>query len=136
MPLGGIPFAAPKPDAGLDSLENVGRRSAARLRLSIPARLVTVCETRRCVLLNVSRTGAQIGLAKPLAVGDAGFLRFAGLEVFGSVIRAGKGLNGLEFDQEMTDEDVLATREYAERYEADERRALMEEARAWVTGSA
>ena len=134
MPLGGVPFAAPTTDSDLSSLKNVGRRSAPRLRLSIPARLVSLSETRRFVLLDVSRTGAQISLPKPLAVGEAAFLSFAGFEVFVSVMRAGNGHNGLEFDIEMSDADILATRQYAESYEADERRALMEEVRAWVTG--
>lgn len=134
--MGGVPFNAPAPDADLDPLENVGRRSAPRLRLSIPARLVTVSETRRCVLLDVSRTGAQIGLAKPLDVGDAGFLRFADLEVFGAVIRSSTGSNGLEFDVEMADDEVLAIRRFAESYQYDERQALMDEARAWVMGAA
>lgn len=134
LPLGGVPFVTPSSDADLASLDNVGRRGALRLRLAIPARLVTLTETRRAVLLDVSRSGAQINLAKPLEEGEAGFLHFAGLEVFASVVRRGDGFNGLEFDIEMSDEDVLATRHYAERYEADERRALMEEARVWVMG--
>lgn len=135
LPIGGIPFVAPEVDDDEEPLENVGRRSAPRLRLTIPAQLVTVSGTRRCVLLDVSRTGAQIGLANPMAVGDAGFLRFAELEVFGCVIRDGRGLNGLEFDVPLTDAEVLATRVYAENYEMDERRALLAEARAWVTGA-
>lgn len=134
LPLGGVPFAAPAADADEEPLENIGRRAAPRLRLSIPARLVTVSETRRCVLLDVSRSGAQISLAKPLAEGEAGFLRFANTEVFASVIRVSTGLNGVEFDVPMTDEDVLAIRRFAEDYEADERSALRNEARAWVMG--
>lgn len=136
LPIGGIPFVAPAHDADEEPLENVGRRSAPRLRLSIPVRLVTISETRRCVLLDVSRSGAQISLPKPLAEGEAGFLHFAGYEVFGCVVRKGTGLNGLEFDLELGNADVLAIRHYAENYQTDERRALMEEARAWVMGSA
>ncbi|MEO0590225.1 MAG: PilZ domain-containing protein [Pseudomonadota bacterium] len=134
LPLGGVPFAAPAVDADEEPLENVGRRAAPRLRLSIPARLVTISETRRCVLLDVSRNGAQISLPKPLGVGEAGFLRFANTEVFVSVIRDGTGLNGVEFDVPLTDKDVLAIRHYAEVYQSDERNALREEARAWVMG--
>ncbi|MEO0871401.1 MAG: PilZ domain-containing protein [Pseudomonadota bacterium] len=135
LPLGGVPFAAPSADADEEPLANVGRRAAPRLRLSIPARLVTVSETRRCVLLDVSRCGAQISLAKPLSEGEAGFLHFANTEVFVSVIRKATGLNGVEFDVPLSDEDVLAIRRYAEDYEADERRALRSEARAWVAGT-
>ena len=134
VPLGGIPFATPAIDDDDEPLENVGRRRAPRLRLSIPARLVTTAETKRCVLLDVSRLGAQIGLAQPMAEGEAGFLRFADFEVFACVIRAGTGFNGVEFDCELTNADVLATRHFAECYEAGERAELMAEARAWVTG--
>ncbi|MEM7703864.1 MAG: PilZ domain-containing protein [Pseudomonadota bacterium] len=136
LPLGGVPFAAPALDSDLEPIENVGRRGAPRLRLSIPGRLITVSQTQRCVLLDLSRTGAQIGLAKPLTVGEAGFVRFAEFEVFGTVIRSAQGSNGIEFDVEMPDGDILATRRFAEEYELDERKALMEEARAWVMGTA
>jgi hypothetical protein len=134
------PFGGKRPgSSGLRSrdipLENVGRRAAARLRLSIPATLVTLADTRRCILIDVSRTGAQVSLPEPLAVGEAGFLRFAGIEVFGVAIRAATGCNGLEFDVELGDDDVLAVRHHAESYEADARRALREEVRAWVTGT-
>ena len=134
LPFGSAPFATPSPDTDVASLENVGRRGAPRLRLAIPARLVTLTETRRAVLLDVSRSGAQINLAKPLEEGEVGFLHFAGLEAFAGAVRRGEGFNGLEFDIELSAADVLATRHYAERYEADERRALLEEARVWVTG--
>lgn len=135
LPLGGVPFAQPAANADEEPLKNVGRRGAPRLRLSIPARLVTVTEMRRCVVLDISRSGAQVSLAKPLAVGEGGFLHFAGSEVFVSVIREGKGLIGVEFDVLLTDEDVLAIRRYAEDYETDERKALLNEARAWVMGA-
>jgi len=133
LPLGGIPFTTARVDDD-EPLANVGRRGAPRLRLSIPARLVTVSGTRRCVLLDVSRKGAQISLRQTLAEGEGGFLRFASYEVFASVIREATGLNGVEFDEEISDEDVLAIRRFAEAYEVDKRAALKAEARAWVTG--
>ena len=133
-PLGGIPFAVRKPSLADEPLENVGRRAAPRLRLSIPARLITVAETRRCILLDLSRSGAQIGLELPLQIGDVGFLQFAEMEVFAAVIRTGPGLNGVEFDIPLEDSEVLAVRHFAEAFEADERRALRSEARNWVLG--
>ena len=61
-------------------------------------------------------------------------MQIGGLEVFGSAIRKGAGVNGLDFDVEMSKEDVLVIRRYAETYQMDERKALMDEARDWVTG--
>ncbi|MEM9501014.1 MAG: PilZ domain-containing protein [Pseudomonadota bacterium] len=115
-------------------IANVGRRAAARLRLSIPARLLTVCETQRCVLLDLSRNGARVGLRRPLEVGDAGFLLFADFELFGGVVRSAKGINGLEFDVRLSDDDVLKVRRLADGYAFDERRALRAEVREWVEG--
>lgn len=136
LPLSVSPFAGPSPEAQLEPpLRNVGRRGAARLRLSIPARLITVSETRRCVLLDVSRTGAQIGLRKPLEEGEAGLLQFSRFEAFGCVVHMDQGLNGLEFDVGLTQADVLEIRRDAENYAADERASLLNEARAWVMGS-
>lgn len=129
--MGGFPFAAPTEK---DPLSNVGRRAAARLRLSIPAKLVTVVSTRRCVLIDLSRCGAQLALEHPLETGDAGILHFAGIEVFGCVIRQAEGVNGLEFDPNLTDEDVLCVRRFAEEFDRDERSALLDTARAWVAG--
>ncbi|MDJ0978644.1 MAG: PilZ domain-containing protein [Erythrobacter sp.] len=136
LPLGGIPFVAPRPDADEEPLANVGRRRAARLRLSIPAKLVTLSETRRCVLLDISRTGAQINLSRPLGVGEAGLLQFADYELFVSAIRAATGRNGLEFDAQIADEDVLEIRRFADTFELDQRRALLREAQQWATGRA
>lgn len=112
-----------------------GRRSAPRLRLSIPARLVTLYETRRCVLLNLSQTGAQIGLEDPLSEGDGAFLKVAGLDHFGGVVRKGPGTNALEFDVSLSENEVLSVRRYSECFEEDERRRLRREVRAWVHGS-
>lgn len=139
------PLADPIPDPladpgdaapGDDPIENVGRRAAPRLRLSIPARFQTVSAVRRCVLLDVSRSGAQIGLARPLPAGAAGFLTFADFEVFGDVIRTAPGSNGIAFDLELGDADILKVRRFAESFQIEERRALMDDVRAWVTGAA
>lgn len=128
------PFAAPGALAHEAPLENVGRRSAPRLRLSIPAKLVTITQTLPCVLLDVSRTGAQVSLPEPLPLDAACFVRFADYEVFATVVRCVTGLNGVQFDDALGDGDVLAVRSFAESYEAAERAALKANARAWVTG--
>lgn len=113
----------------------VGRRGAARLRLAVPAKIVTVCETRPCVLLDLSRTGARISLPQSLPEGEGGFLRIAEIEVFACVVRSHEGINGLEFDRPLTDAQVISVRHYAECFEANKRRELLREVRDWVRGS-
>lgn len=142
LPLGATPAAASRsaasqaPTKALPQppLDKVGRRSAPRLRLSIPAKLVTVTRTLPCVLLDVSRSGAQVSLPDPLPPEASCILQFATCEVFACVSRRGTGLNGLCFEDPLDDEEVLATRRFAESYQADERAALLASARAWVTG--
>ena len=116
-----------------------GRRNVSRLRMSIPAKLVSIYDTRRCILIDVSCGGAQIGLAEPLPVGDGVCLQIAGMEPFGVVLRrqvgSHGGTNGIAFEPALTDADVLALRAYSETFKDTERRALMAEARAWVTGA-
>jgi hypothetical protein len=111
-----------------------GRRGAPRLRLSIPARLTTVFEARACVLIDLSRTGAQVALMDPLPEGEGGMLRVAGLDVFGEAVRRSPGVNGLAFEQELSHDAVLAVRRFAERLAIDELHASRERARTWIEG--
>lgn len=116
-----------------------GRRAAPRLRLSLPARLQTMYDTRRCILLDLSKTGAQIGLEEPLKEGASAILELHGIDQFGTVVRLGQGtnggVNGLRFDHPLTEGDVLAIRRYSDNYEEAEMRALRNEVRAWVAGA-
>ena len=116
----------------------VGRRNAARLRLSVPAQLVSRYDTRRCILLDLSRTGAQVWIDEPLSAGEALFLKIAGIEAFGTVTRRiarERGAShGIVFDDPISDDEVLKVRAHAEVVEIEERRALRKEARTWVRG--
>jgi hypothetical protein len=116
----------------------IGRRGAPRLRLGIPARLVSTRTTKPCILLDLSRTGARIGLERPLAAGELVYLRVAGLEMFAEVIRSTRGdsggINGLGFDEPLSDAAVLAVRRHAETFEQRERAALRDQVRRWVSG--
>lgn len=117
----------------------VGRRGAPRLRLSIPASLISLYDRRRCILIDLSCTGAQIGLGQPMREGESVVLQVAGIEPFADVVREAKGpnggVNGLLFDPPISERDVLGVRTYSERYEKDELRALRGEVRKWVTGA-
>lgn len=116
----------------------VGRRSAPRLRLAIPARLVLIHATKNCVLLDLSRSGARIGLEEPLIPGARLFLQIAGFDLFAEVVRRdlgeGGGINGLAFDEPISDAAVLMVRHFAESFEQHERNALRDQVRRWVSG--
>jgi hypothetical protein len=120
---------APKPD-----LAKVGRRSAPRLRLSLPGQLVAIERVHRCILLNLSRTGAQVAILDALRMGEGAILRCGVIDQFAVVTRSEFGLNALQFDEPLSDAQVIEIRHYHENFEERERRALMETARKWVNG--
>jgi len=111
-----------------------GRRSAPRLRLSLPAKLIAVERAHTCILLNLSRTGAQVAILDALREGEGAMLRCGRINHFVIVTRSEFGINGLQFDEEIPDELVLDIRRYHENFEDRERRALVETARKWVNG--
>lgn len=132
----------PVPASSLPTFADMlGRRGAARLRLVVPAKLISVYETQNCMLLDISQTGARLALERPLGVNASGYLRVGPIEVFATAVRLRMGeetggVNGLEFDIKLTKPQVLAVRAYAENYEMAERRAFLMHARDWVMGGA
>jgi hypothetical protein len=117
-----------------------GRRAAPRLRLAIPARFVSIYATQRCVLIDLSRTGARMALATLVAPGQAGYLEIDRMEIFGTVVRAQRSgemaVNALAFDDPIPQAAVLRIRAYAEGLEARMQMALRDQVRRWVTGEA
>jgi hypothetical protein len=124
----------PEPEKVAMSAVPVGRRSAPRLRLSLPGQLVAVEKVHTCILLNLSRTGAQVAILDAMRVGEGAILRCDVINHFAIVTRSEFGLNALEFDEPLTDDIVLEIRRYHETFEEREKRALIETARKWVTG--
>ena len=124
----------PKPLVNDPSAVPIGRRAAPRLRLSLPAQLIAIEKAHTCILLNLSRTGAQVAILDAMRKGEGAILRCGIINHFAIVTRAEFGLNALEFDEPLTDAIVLETRRYHENFEEREKRALIETARKWVTG--
>lgn len=113
---------------------SIGRRAAPRLRLSLPAQLIAVEKAHTCILLNLSRTGAQVAILDAMREGEGAILRCGVINHFAIVTRNEFGLNALSFEEKLTDAIVLETRRYHENFEERERRALIETARKWATG--
>jgi len=126
--------AAQRTDAPASPPIRVGRRAAPRLRLSLPAQLIAANRVQACILLNLSRTGAQVALLEPLRQGAGAILRCGVINHFAIVTWSDPGRNGLVFDNPLGDAVVLETRRYHETFAERERRALMEAARRWATG--
>lgn len=87
-----------------------------------------------CILLNLSRTGAQVAILNALRVGEGAILRCGVINQFAIVSRSEFGLNALEFDEPLTDAAVLDIRRFYENFEEREKRTLIDIARKWVTG--
>lgn len=116
----------------------IGRRASARLRVAIPARLVSIYSTQNCILLDISRNGARLALANPVAEHQSGVVEVARLELFGAIVRAERGAEGganaMAFEDPITEAEVLAVRRFAEGFEMRERLALRDLVRRWVAG--
>jgi hypothetical protein len=119
----------------------IGRRAAPRLRLALPARVTSITATQNCILLDISRGGARIALASPVPCWQSSYIAFGRFELFGMVVRSessaeagGGGVNGVAFDEPISQAEVLEIRRFAEVFEQCERQALHDQVRRWVTG--
>lgn len=110
-----------------------GRRDTPRLKLQIPAEVVTMSGPEPVLLLDLSQTGARIACrAKPAF--KRGILHWMEFEFYGEVVWADKQLCALRFDPELELDVVLTTRAQAP---AEWRRLtenVVEAARYWAAG--
>lgn len=113
-----------------------GRRGRSRLRVRLPAKLQTRTETSRVILIDLSTTGARIASNSLPKVGTEAMLHWDRYEAFGEVVWAEGVQFGLSFDDPISEEDVLATRELDDvaRLPQDEE-LLRRAAREWVEGT-
>lgn len=111
-----------------------GRRTAPRLRLSLPGTIMSTKGNHPCVVTNLSRHGVQIAIRDALDVGKDGFLRCGPIDHFATVIRKDRGLNALQFENPLSESFVLQMRKFQESFADLERMELLETARSWSTG--
>lgn len=112
----------------------VGRRAAARLRLHVPAELVLTDGRERCLLDDISTTGARLTIARELVPASWAVLQCGGVEAFGEVMWSRRGHCGLRFESPLDRRIVLAMRGIRDRLaeaEIEERRRI---AREWIMG--
>ena len=112
------------------------RRTNARARLEIPARLILLDGQCRCTVDNLSREGARISCDQELEIGSHGILQRDGLEGFFTVQWAKEGHYGLNFDDPIQKPVILALRQIADDYDGHREESLREFGREWVAGTA
>lgn len=83
-----------------------GNRFANRLRLGVPAGLVLTHRSHRCLIDDISSTGARIRVEDAIESGRTAMLQFHQLRVYGTVMRWRDGECGLRFDRKLPQEDM------------------------------
>ena len=110
-----------------------GRRRHSRLRVHLPAKLITLDGTVSATLLNLSYSGAKLLLgAKAMRRGSSAVLNWGTFEAFCTVAWVAGGHCGLDFDEALGSQVLIATRDLADiTPRVDANRAAAQE---WAAG--
>ncbi len=117
-----------------DYANHVGRRSAARLRLHLPGRLALIGRNSDCLIENISVSGAQLMAEHPPMIGAMGQLYCEMIQSYFEVIWRAGSLVGVEFDEALQEQDILALRRINDSYSELQRMEIRRIARRWVNG--
>jgi hypothetical protein len=112
-----------------------GRRSHSRLRVRLPARLMTVMKGCDVFLFDLGQFGAKLRISEPIAAGTQVMLFWGGHEAFGAVAWVRGEFCGIAFDEAVPASILIATRDlddvaHMNRADDMDRRA----ARLWTEG--
>jgi hypothetical protein len=112
---------------------SAGRRRHSRLRVHLPARLITLEGTLHATLLDLSFRGGKVVLATDiLRRGASAVLSWGSFEAFCTVAWTRGQSCGLDFETPLKPQVLIATRELADATpRVDSNRVA---ARSWVTG--
>ena len=109
------------------------RREFSRLRLGIPARLLSLDGQQWVTLVDLSQSGARVALEASRKIGGGGLLRWLGYEAFGDPAwQCGEEL-ALHFDEPIQPAWLIETRHRAPA-ELDEKGDTRRAAREFVSG--
>jgi hypothetical protein len=96
---------------GIQLIAGTGKRVHARLRVRLPAKLITLDGEFRVVLCDLSTGGARVGKPGLTLAGGQAILQWDRFEAFCSVAWSRSGLVGVRFEDPITKDWVIATRE-------------------------
>lgn len=116
-------------------LANCGRRASSRLRVRLPATLITLDGQGPAVLENISATGARVSSQFMLWQGASCILRLPGLELFADIAWCAHGRLGLIFEHPLSQGQLLTLRNLDPANLVNERAASQDWARGFVNGT-
>jgi len=113
----------------------IGRRRDSRLRVGVPAQIITLHGQFTASLADLSQSGAHIRTRGELVRGEELVVTWLGFEAFGTVVWAAPGEVGLEFDEPLPVPILLQTRQQVDLGLAPSaEQAAYEGARSWYMG--
>ena len=122
----------PQPEPVVPS---VGRRESRRVRVYLPASIQTLQGTQAAELTSLSCTGAAISLQNVPKLSADLVLKCGSLEAFCNVVWVKPGRCGLQFDEPITETEVLSARQTSDHLPASQHAQRMAAAKAWVEGN-
>lgn len=115
------------------TVRDTGRRSLARLRLGVPARLITLNGVHDALLDDLSLSGAQIRLSDGEQF-SIGVLKWLDFDELVDVVWHDRSTCGVKFEKPLPKGCILATRDAAPALLDDEARARSV-AKRWIEGT-
>ncbi len=113
-----------------------GRRQESRLRVRLPARLVSHARTQPAILCDLSLTGARLHAAEPPRTGLEVLVEWDRFDAFGEVVWSASGVCGVHFFDPIASSVLIATRGLDDAAHLPRDRELLRQvARQWVEGS-
>jgi len=113
----------------------IGRRRDSRLRVGVPAQIITLHGQFTASLADLSQSGAHIRTKGGLVRGEELVVTWLGFEAFGTVVWTALGEAGLEFDEPLAVPILLQTRQQVDQGLApSSEQAAYEGARSWYMG--
>lgn len=109
-----------------------GRRRHSRLRVCLPAKLVTLSGTVHATLLDVSFRGARLAVSRFVTPGSDAVLSWGKFEAFSRIAWCRGDQCGLDFDEPLHGDVLLATRDLADATPPTD--TTRQTAKAFVTG--
>lgn len=112
-----------------------GRRAMPRVRLYIPAQVLLLQGLEKCLLDDLSQSGARVTMAGRVPMPGAGVvLKAKGLDVFGTVVWSQGARFGIAFEEPLPLHDVVNVRHFADGFQQYETAQHRRNARNFVQG--